>query len=334
MQQIPEHIDELIAIFLAGEASNEQKVELENWKNSSAENAMYFRQMEVVFNESILEETASKFNVDNAWSKVQNQIKEETKIIEFTTKSKGPDYKLFIRSAAVLLIIAGISWWISLKYGIEKMVAINANESVLVDTLPDGSSIVLNKNSTLQLAANFGKSNRKIILNGEAYFNVQHKEYLPFLIDANGIIIEDIGTAFNVKAPDDSSYVEVIVEEGEVHFYREGTEGVNLKKGQGAIYKASTKSISIFEVSNPNITAYRTGLLDFNSTKLFDVGVSIERLYGVKVKMDSSIENCIVTVKFDNENLETVLNVISETMGLQIIRSQNTITFSGKGCTN
>lgn len=334
MQQIPEHIDELIAVFLAGEASNKQKVELENWKNSSAENAMYFRKMEVVFNESNFEELSNNYDVDNAWSKVQDQIQQETKIVEFIPKFKGPDYKLFIRSAAVLLIIAGISWWISLKYGTEKMVAINANESVLIDTLSDGSNVVLNKNSSLQLASNFGKSNRKIRLKGEAYFKVQHKEDLPFLIDANGIIIEDIGTAFNVKAPDDSSYVEVIVEEGEVHFYREGTAGVHLKKGQGAIYKAATKSISIFEVSNPNITAYRTGLLDFNSTKLFDVGVSIERLYGVKVQMDSSIESCVVTVKFDNENLETVLNVISETMGLQIVRSQNMIAFKGKGCRN
>jgi hypothetical protein len=64
------------------------------------------------------------------------------------------------------------------------------------------------------------------------------------------------------------------------------------------------------------------------------VGVSIERLYGVKVQMDSSIESCVVTVKFDNENLETVLNVISETMGLQIVRSQNMIAFKGKGCRN
>jgi ferric-dicitrate binding protein FerR (iron transport regulator) len=66
--------------------------------------------------------------------------------------------------------------------------------------LPDGSSIILRKNSTVELAAGFSKANRKLTLTGEAFFDVTQNAQHPFMVHTAALDIKVLGTVFNVSA--------------------------------------------------------------------------------------------------------------------------------------
>ena len=330
MQPIPEHIDELIALCLAGEATETQVAELDQWRAADPLHEQYFTQCAAVFGVQAENDTAA-YDIDAAWTKVKAEIS-EAKVLEMKPQPVTTDWKTAFRIAAILAVIAGITWWLNVLNEYSEPVKITASANIVRDTLPDGSSVTLNRYASLTTKSSFGKNNRTLELKGEAYFNVRHDDELPFIIEANGVFIKDIGTAFNVDASGDSSYVEVIVEEGEVYFYLEGQEGLHLTKGQGAIYHSQTHTITRLENINSTRTAYTTGILRFNNTKLNDAALAISGLYGVLIDVDPAIANCNITVTFNKEDLETVLNVICETLGIQYERIDNHIQLKGSVC--
>ena len=237
----------------------------------------------------------------------------------------------WFRIAAMLFIVAGISWMLFFNQSSE-MIALTANKNVVQDTLSDGSVITLNKHSKLQYASNFGQKSRVVKLNGEAYFQVKHNQEIPFVVETNGVFIKDIGTAFNVISRDDSSNVMVLVEEGEVFFYKDDGNGIYLEKGESASFNRSTGIIAKYKGGANNVTAYRDGVLNFNNTPMSEVVIAVSKLYGVNVIADEKIANCKLTVRFENESLETVLSIISETLGIETKHQDSSIVFFGNAC--
>lgn len=330
MQQIPEHIDELIALSLAGEATVSQLQTLEQWKQEDPLNALYADQCATIFNTPLPNDQIA-VDTDKAWKKVQLRIKSNN-VIQLPESKVTTQWKQFLRIAAILLFIAGIGWWINYNYRPAELLTIHSSSTVLHDTLSDGSIITLNRNSSLTYTEDFGKKERRIKLHGEAFFNVKHDDKIPFIVEANGVFIKDIGTAFNVNAPNDSSLVKVFVEEGVIHFFVEGTEGLLLKRGEAAEYNATTKTIKRIEEMQQGEGAYRNGMLRFNNARLTEVAVAIGKLYGIPVLVESGLEDCLITVTFNNETLDTVLNIICETMNLHYDKNENTIYLRGTGC--
>ena len=327
MSNNSEHIDVLIALVLSSEANAEQVREVELWKQASEGNRAYFEEMQHVF-VSVQSTDTNEYEVDAAWEKVKLNLN-DSRVVKL--KSKHFYESTWFRIAAVLLVVVGVSWMLFVNQSVN-MLALNSSEKVLQDTMPDGSIITLNKHSIIHYSDDFGKKNRRVVLKGEAYFNVVHDEQIPFVVETNGVFIKDIGTAFNVSTNNDSSEVTVIVEEGEVYFYRSTGEGIYLKKGESAIYNRRNGSISKLDKLPMNVTAYRDGILNFNNTPMSDVAIAISKLYGVNVIADEKIANCKLTVRFENESLETVLSIISETLGLEVKHQDANIVFSGNTC--
>ena len=81
--------------------------------------------------------------------------------------------------------------------------------------LPDGSTVWLNAASSLKFPASFANlKERKVVLNGEAYFDVYHNAEQPFKVEAAGQIVEDIGTQFNINSYADELVVKTTLVEG------------------------------------------------------------------------------------------------------------------------
>lgn len=330
MQPVPEHIDELIACCLAGDASAAQLEELEQWKLADPLHAKYYDQCALIFSSATA--SVKDYNTDAAWKKVQGKMQDSS--VKQLPVPVSFEWKQVLRIAAVLLMVAGIGWWINNLQSPAELVAVISEDKVLHDTLSDGSTIDLNKKSSLSYSSDFGKKHRRVQLKGEAFFNVRHDDALPFVVETKGVLIKDIGTAFNVFAPEDSSIVRVSVEEGTVHFFVEGSTGVMLEKGQAAEYNSATGVITRLANMNPAESAYRNGILRFNNAHLSEVAVALQKLYGVPVVMESGLEDCLITVTFTNESLETVLNIIAETLNFQYVREENRILLKGSGCRN
>ncbi|MFM7022284.1 MAG: FecR family protein [Flavobacteriales bacterium] len=319
-----ENIDELMAKVLSGEASAEEIQALEHWKKAAKENQKYFDSGAKVFGRY----SAPEPNVDAAWKKMESRIQDK-KVHALSWYQN----KVFIRVAAavILLLCIGSALILLEDKPAENRMVVSAGKETKKQVLPDGSSVVLNENSEISFLVNEDNV-REVALKGEAYFDVKHSEEQPFLIKIGDVLIEDIGTSFSVKALPDSKLVEVVMESGEVHFYNAVNEGVRLKKGDKAIYNADQKSFSVLKIGlNEKAGAFRNRIFHFRDIKLSDAVNEINAAYNAKIELDEkSLEDMRLSVDFKNEELDVILNVITETMDLQLENDSGKVVLKNK----
>lgn len=213
--------------------------------------------------------------------------------------------------------------------------SVASDKATIQDTLPDGSTAFLNKKSELSFEYNEKEGTRKVKLKGEAYFAVKHEEDKPFVIETSEILVRDIGTEFNLKSYPDQDTIEIVVTEGEVQFYTLKDEGLNLKAGEKGIYSKRLKEFYRIEKIDTNTLAYKTKVFSFNNTDLGAVVNLLNDVYDSKIKLiNKDLHNCHLTANFKEDNPETIVEVIAETMGLTITRQGDEILLDGKGCAN
>lgn len=86
-------------------------------------------------------------------------------------------------------------------------VAVPAGQRAQI-TLADGTKVWLNSQSTLTYASNFGRQERNVLLDGEAYFEVSKNEKIPFFVNTETNKVRVVGTSFNVCAYNGSNEFE------------------------------------------------------------------------------------------------------------------------------
>ncbi|MCE3227368.1 MAG: hypothetical protein K0S32_1919 [Bacteroidetes bacterium] len=332
LKNYSEHIDGLIAKLLSGEITPEENAALENWKAESEDNLRYFEQNKKLFMEIESMKTEQEVNVDKAWNKLEERLneKEEAKVI-----SIRPRFTIY-HAAAALAIIAVLAILITFFMGGEQTtgLALVSSKNSVTSRLPDGSSVILNKNSELTYES--GSNKREVKLKGEAYFDVVHNEDQPFVVTVNDITIKDIGTSFNVKAIEGTSTIEVMVESGEVHFYSKEDEGLKLVKGEKAVYSTIDRKFSKAFISpGDNTTSYHSKVFRFKETPLHLVIQQLNDVYEMNIQLeDPALGNCMLSVTFNNEKPEAILSIIAETLNLEVVRSGKSITLKGEPCNN
>jgi transmembrane sensor len=325
-----EHMDDLIAKFLSGEASREEIAQVESWRKESGENEEYFQESLNILNTVNSFSQQQAVDVDKAWKRLDSRITGEdvAKVIPLSTQAK------VWRAAAAIVLIAMLGVLVRVFTNTESVepVVVAATKAPKEQKLPDGTTVFVNKNSEVSFEAD--KHTRKVKLKGEAYFEVVHDEKQPFEITVGDVIIKDIGTSFNVKAIPGSNVVEVLVEDGEVQFYSAENKGLNLVKGEKAIYDQTTKKFTK-SIPNPveNTTSYKSRIFHFNGTPLREVIRQINDVYESHIKLDDDrIGNCRLSVVFTNEKIDAVVSTIAETLDLQTIAKGDTLVLKGATC--
>jgi len=325
-------MDDLIGKVLAGEASAKEQERVLLWRTQSEANEKYFNQLNEIFERAGNSSVQVEFDTDAAWNKVKNQIKKDGKVVSITrTKFFSP-----LRIAASIILLLGVG---SVLYLVTappiQTIAVATVITTRQDTLPDGSTAFLNKKTELKFEYNPREKTRKVKLKGEAYFTVKHEEEKPFIIEAEDILVRDIGTEFNLKAYPDKDTIEIVVTHGEVQFYTKEDPGLNLKAGDKAIYSKRTKEFYRIEKPDTNTLAYKTKVFSFNNTDLRSVVTLLNEVYNSKISLASeSLYTCKLTANFKEDNPEIIVEVIAETMGLELTKNNDQFILSGKGCEN
>ena len=325
--------DDLIGKVLAGEGSAQEAEEVLNWVSQSEENKLYYESLKTIFDKAASAEIQIQFDTDAAWNKVRKKIAEETGSVVPLYKNRS-FFNQPLRIAAGIIILLGVAYaayqWTAPAV---QTLALVSGQATKTDTLPDGSTAFLNKRSELTYEFNSRKKIRKVVLKGEAYFSVKHEAEKPFIIEAEDILVRDIGTEFNLKAYPDKDTIEIIVMHGEVQFYTKNDEGLNLQAGEKAIYTKSSKKFYRIEKPDTNALAYKTKVFSFNNTDLKSVVNLLNEVYNSKIKLaNEKLFNCRLTANFKEDNASIIAEVIAETMGLTITRKDDQIILDGKGC--
>ena len=326
-------MDDLIGKVLAGEATAREQETVMLWRKQSEANEKYFIQLKHIFEKAGATNVQVEFDADEAWNKVKSQLhKSDVKVIPI---SRTP-YFSPLRVAATIFLVVAISMVIYLKTAPPvQTLAVVSEKETRQDTLPDGSTAFLNKKTELEFEYNPREKTRRVKLKGEAYFAVKHEEEKPFIIEADEILVRDIGTEFNLKAYPDKDTIEIIVTHGEVQFYTKQDPGLNLKAGEKAIYSKRTKEFYRIEKPDTNTLSYKTKVFSFNNTDLRSVVSLLNEVYNSKISLaNESLYSCRLTANFKEDNPEIIVEVIAETMGLELTKKDDQLILSGKGCEN
>lgn len=133
-------------------------------------------------------------------------------------------------------------------------------ENIDIFYLPDGTLVYLNKDSRLTYPKAFDKSERVVVLEGEAFFDVQRDEEHPFVIYSGNTKTEVLGTSFNLKAYDKQDEVELTVVSGEVKLSIMGiaanNSSVNLIKGEQGLFNKDKIELSETEPASQEFIAW------------------------------------------------------------------------------
>ena len=106
----PDHIDDLIAGYLLGEATPDQIEQVERWRAESDGNRKYFDQVRLILDTAASSRGSAQFDTDRAWQNVLSKLANKDRR-EARTVSLARDYKLWMRIAAGILIVLAAIWW-------------------------------------------------------------------------------------------------------------------------------------------------------------------------------------------------------------------------------
>jgi len=335
MDNLNKHID-LIPKYLAGEANQEEIRELFSWIALDATNKKQFEEFKKAWELSgtNFDEEVAAIDLDKEWSLFDKQIstQSDAKIIKMhqTEKKKMSVFQIVAAIAAVLVVGFGLMFLFNPQSN--ELVAEN---KIIESSLPDGSMISLNTQSTLEYSKKFNKRNRTVELKGEAYFKVAHNPEKPFVIETGKLKIEVVGTEFNVNAKNTEGNVEVVVTSGIVRVYTmaDKSDSVMLYAGDGAVFNNKQEKIQKKQNSDVNYLAWKTRKLVFENTELQDIVRTLNKTYSAHIVIKSAaIKKCKLSNDFDDQSLESVLKVLKATLDLKIIKEADTYVIIGKDC--
>jgi transmembrane sensor len=331
-------VKELIAKSLAGEATPDQELQLKQWLGENSTNQRYFDDVrkvtQLVDNRyGTVHAKNLSIDVDQEWTKFLNHVGEEDSAADIVgTGSNRSSFWLRIAAGLILLVAAsiGINYLLSRKEIIRYQ---TAGETKTIQ-LPDGSTVVLNRFSKLSIDEDFSNENRNVTFSGEAFFDVVPNAAKPFIIRLKNAQVEVVGTSFNVLAYDSLEEAQVTVKTGVVKLSSAKTaREIRIQAGNKGTFDESKDELISTLNNDVNVMSWHTREILFEETDLKTVVATLNKVYNANLLLAADVpDSCVVTVKFENQSLESVLRVLESTLNLTYSHKNNSIEISAAGC--
>lgn len=192
--------------------------------------------------------------------------------------------------------------------------------------MADGTKVYLNCDSELRYPVNFGERERRVELKGEAFFEVT-KNGQPFIVDANDLSVEVLGTKFNLMAYANEESIQTTLVSGKVKVAvkgddEENVESIYLEPGKQASWNKLNQTLSCKEVETDLYTSWINGYFRFENQRLEDVMRTISRWYDVKVfYQNPDLKNKRLTGKlYRFEDFSVLANMIEKSQKLSLMK--------------
>jgi len=300
----------LIVNYLAGNVTNEEAVFFEAWINASPANRKYFLQVKNIWEASDRKFDPAKISTQAALKKVLNRI---SKI------STARYIWQYWQKMAAVLIIPLILSALFFKH-LNSSEPINYNEvyttfgTRTLLTLSDGSVVWLNSGSRIKYPDKFANKERKVSLEGEAYFEVQSDPTKPFIVHTSTIDVKATGTKFNVQAYKSSPNVKVSLVAGKVTVYQSNKPEKpisELKPDYQFTFDTLTGENKLKQDDMYKFTSWIDGKLVFRNDPLTEVIERLNQLYNVDIEItENELKEYHYRATFENESLDEILKIL------------------------
>ncbi|NRB48234.1 MAG: FecR domain-containing protein [Saprospiraceae bacterium] len=313
--------EELILKLFANECSEEElKLLLQMIREDQSGTAPEV--MDELFKQIKDSETVEKATYDRVWKKVAERAsdpKQETiKIRPLWRRSR---FVLRIAAAVALILVSlfVVQYFLTENWVVHQSVAGQVQEV----TLPDGSLVTLNGNSSIRYLKDWSKDPiRTVELEGEAYFKVRNfgDGTTKFQVVTSDLTIEVLGTSFNVTSWEEETGV--FLEEGEINVKLENSDDQEVRLEPGELLRYSAKEQKLEpprRVANELEVSWKQGMLEFVETPLEDI---LQRLASPN-NLSYTISDEILakrefTLRIPTADMGTALDLLSRLTGTNI----------------
>lgn len=328
---------------------NSKVTELLNKFRSDEISSMEFQELKSSLNEVTDSELKDMIYLE--WDKFSNysdlpkeKIESLYRNLHISDKPAKPRFilgKYWIQIAASILLIVTVRLTM-LAYMQRQEINTLSEQNVVICssdygkslvTLPDGTIVHLNAKSSLIYSQDFGLKDRNVKLSGEGFFEVKKNAEKKFTVGTGYMDVTVLGTKFNVYAYENKDLVEMSLVEGRVSITtkREPYKDINVKPNEKVTYNKNTGEIRHERTDNKMETAWMDKELVFRSERLGKVFDYLSRKFAVKFNVDDEeLLNDIYTGAFDDENIESVMEILKLHYKFEYQNENNMISIQTK----
>lgn len=185
-----------------------------------------------------------------------------------------------------------------------------------VITFSDGTKAWVNAGSKLTYPTEFSKGKRAIYVDGEIYIEVAEDKKRPFVIKTRQMDIEVLGTKFNVSAYEADKENSVVLLSGSVSI-SSGVRNKNIVLKPDQMYAALEGSHTVENVNASIHILWTQGVYQFESEKLANIVIRLERYYGIKIDCDADISGLKCSGKLDlKDDMDKLLEELSQALAI------------------
>ncbi|HVI45261.1 MAG TPA: FecR domain-containing protein [Chitinophaga sp.] len=309
-------MEELLAKYLSGKCTPAEVEQVKQWLKDQGEEWM----------EKFMEEHWDQ-QPQHSTPEVRQQLADQ--IITATVKRKRMFF-LRIATAACVAVIAAAACWLlipSLQEPVRWELVSNTGKDLKKIQLPDASVVTLNRNTTIRYSSAYNKKERRVLLEGEAFFEIAPDANRPFLVQAGNAITRVYGTAFNVNAVTGAGEIRVALQQGKISVTCDSLSGEKMMTpGQLLVYNRQSHKTDILPIAPETADSWRKGQLNFVNTPMHDVLLQLENTYGVHFVHDNNIrQQQTVTAVFPAADLPKVLQHLAFIWDLQFRQQGDSI---------
>lgn len=304
MKRENDKTDLLLTRILSDEAHVEDILNFTEWYNSSEENKVEFQILKSYW--AIKRENNLDVNSELAFEKFKTRIQSK----------KNRTNVLVSVAASILLLISGlyiIGVITNHSPDKEEYYTYLSETGTARVVLSDGTIVHLNKNSKLTYSDTYGKKNRVVELDGEAYFDVLKSE-TEFRVKLGQTQIKVFGTQFNVKAYSSNSEITTTLVSGSIGFTDNSRE-IRLRPNEQLIYNKINEEFEINKVEPSLSTSWKDGIYKFAGKPMEELCGDLEEIYRVKINLNSKYKKIEMSGSFEYKlKIEEVLDILKRSL--------------------
>lgn len=255
-----------------------------------------------------------------------DEIKAVDKLLQF--KRSHPDKKKIaswvkhLVGYAAAVSVAVLLTWLAMDYhydeAIDQQLAFEefstpAGQRARVK-LHDGTIVWLNARSRLRYPNRFDDTERKVELDGEAFFEVSHNEEVPFVVSTEKLDIKVLGTKFNVFAYKGKNEFATALLEGAVKLYKPDNESVAMFMKPNDFAELKNGRLEKSRISNTDFLLWKEGIYAFDDLPFGEIARKLELYYDIRIEIkNGKLNNYKFSGKFrQRDGIENVLKTLQK----------------------
>lgn len=263
----------------------------------------------------------SKGKVDLAWKKFEMALDQVDEKGSQRTHAFGAIWKT--AAAVLIIIIAGTALYFNYMNG-EQVYYSDFGKRMEI-TLPDGSHVTMNANSSLRFLR---RNPRNVTMTGEVYFDIAKKPDTgePFIVHTPDLDIQVLGTEFNVNSRQEKT--EVLLEEGSIELNMKEQGKMLMEPGDFVSYSLAKNTILEHQSNHKSevITSWKEGYLLLDSMSLESTLSLLEQTYNVTtVIQNEQLSGKILVGGIPNDNLEMCVKALRTIYNLEIVLTSDSL---------